>query len=150
MASMARVSVVGNLGRDAELKFISSGAAVLEFSIAHNQRSKEQGEWKETTVWYRVSFWGNRGEKIKPYLLKGKQVFVTGALTVREYVTKDGRHGTSCEVRADDVVLLGGRGEGGEGGGFSGQGQGGGYSDSGSDRGSSQNDPGYSDNDVPF
>ena len=140
MASMARATVIGNLGRDAEVKMVGgSGTPVVEFSIAVNQRVREQGEWQEVTRWYRISFWGNRGEKIKPYLLKGKQVYVTGQLTVREYTTQDGRHGVSCDIRADDVQLLGSRAD------HSGE-QGGSYSGESVPKG----DPSFSDSDVPF
>ncbi len=144
MASMARVNLIGNLGRDSEMKYIGSGTGVLEFSIAVNIRFKEQGEFKETTNWYRVSFWGNRGEKIKPYLTKGKQVFVTGTLNVREYTSRDGNKGTSLDVRADDVQLLGGRGEGGGAPGPSGGGGGGGGAPF------AGNDSSFGDDDIPF
>lgn len=140
MASMARATIIGNLGRDAEMKMLGSGSSVLEFSIAVNQKFREQGDWKEVTRWYRVSLWGTRGEKIKPYLLKGKQVYVTGALTVREYTTQDGRAGVSCDLRADEVQLLGSRGDAGADA----------PPQQGQEKSFPTNDSGYTDSDVPF
>src|SRR5579863_43338 len=111
--SVNKVILVGHLGRDAETKFTPGGAAVTRFSVATNRRWKDQqsGEWKEETDWSRVVLW--RAENLAPYLTKGKQVYVEGRLQTRSYEDKDGKKVYATEVVADDVILLGGRGEGG-------------------------------------
>jgi single-strand DNA-binding protein len=86
---------------------------VTKFSVATNRRWKDQqtGEWKEETNWTNVVLW--RGENVAPYLTKGKQVYVEGRLQTRSYDDKDGKKVWTTEVVAEDVILLGGRGEGG-------------------------------------
>jgi single-strand DNA-binding protein len=113
MSSIARVTIVGNLGRDAELKYTPKGFAVLEFTIAVNERSSGGGEGggtPESTTWVRVSLWGKQGETLKQYLVRGKQVMVDGRLRSREYTDRDGKTRTSLDVRADNILLLGSRG----------------------------------------
>jgi single-strand DNA-binding protein len=110
MASLARMTLIGNLGRDAELKYTPKGAAVLEFSIAVNEKWNDaSGQQQERTQWFRVSVWGRQGEALKPFLLKGKQVYVEGRFTAREYTDRDGKNRTSLEVKGDTIQLLGGR-----------------------------------------
>jgi single-strand DNA-binding protein len=115
--SVNKVILIGHLGRDAETAYTASQTAVTKFSVATNRRWKDQqtGEWKEETNWTNVVLW--RGENVAPYLTKGKQVFVEGRLQTRSYDDKDGKKVWTTEVVADDVILLGGRGEGGPGGG---------------------------------
>ena len=110
--SVNKVILVGNLGRDAETKFTPSGASVTRFSVATTRRWKDQqtNDWKEETNWTNVSVW--RQEKLANYLTKGKQVYVEGRLQSRSYDDKDGKKVYTTEVVADDVILLGGRGEG--------------------------------------
>ena len=105
------------LGRDAETSFTASQTAVTKFSVATSRRWKDQasGEWKEETNWTNVVLW--RGENVSPYLTKGKQIYVEGRIQTRSYDDKDGRKVWTTEVVADDVILLGGRGEGGPSGG---------------------------------
>lgn len=119
--SVNKVILVGNLGRDAETKFTPSGAAVTKFALATTRSWKDQqtNEWKEETNWTNVVVW--RQENLANYLTKGKQVYVEGRLHSRSYDDKDGKKVYTTEVVADDVILLGGRGEGsGAGGGFEG------------------------------
>ncbi|HSU33640.1 MAG TPA: single-stranded DNA-binding protein [Bryobacteraceae bacterium] len=159
--SVNKVILVGNLGRDAETKFTPSGASVTRFSVATTRRWKDQqtNDWKEETNWTNVSVW--RQEKLANYLTKGKQVYVEGRLQSRSYDDKDGKKVYTTEVVADDVILLGGRGEGD----FEGPGAGGSVpsraSGAGASRGggrpageSAEEDPfggmGISDDDVPF
>jgi single-strand DNA-binding protein len=113
--SVNKVILIGHLGRDAETAYTASQVAMTKFSVATNRRWKDQqtGEWKEETDWSRVVLW--RGENVAPYLTKGKQVFVEGRLQTRSYDDKDGKKVWTTEVVADDVILLGGRGEGGGG-----------------------------------
>ena len=111
--SVNKVILIGHLGKDAETRFTPSGVAVTSFSVATNRRWKDQqtGEWKEETDWAKVVLW--RQENLANYLTKGKQVYVEGRLQTRSYDDKDGKKQYMTEVVAEDVLLLGGRGEGG-------------------------------------
>ena len=132
MASLVKVTLVGNLGRDAEMRSTPQGKAVLEFNVACNDRYTDNtGAQQERTQWFRVSLWGRQAETLKQYLLKGKQVLVDGRLRAREYVDREGKTRTSLDVHADNLVLLGSRAggpqesqgpvdNGGQGGGFNG------------------------------
>lgn len=117
--SVNKVILIGHLGRDAETSFTPSGVARTRFSVATSRRWKDQqtGEWKEDTDWSSVTLW--RSENLANYLTKGKQVYVEGRLQTRSYDDKDGKKVWSTEVVADEVILLGGRGDqpGGGGGG---------------------------------
>jgi single-strand DNA-binding protein len=115
--SVNKVILIGHLGRDAETAYTASQTAVTKFSVATNRRWKDQqtGEWKEETNWTNVVLW--RGENVAPYLTKGKQVYVEGRLQTRSYEDKDGKKVWATDVVAEDVILLGGRGEGGGPGG---------------------------------
>lgn len=110
--SVNKVILLGHLGRDAETRFTPSGVSITRFSVATNRRWKDQqtGDWKEETDWHNVSLW--RSENMASYLTKGKQVYVEGRLQTRSYEDKDGQKKYSTEVVADNVILLGGRGEG--------------------------------------
>src|ERR1700760_1792700 len=135
--SVNKVILVGNLGRDAETKFTPSGAAVTRFAVATTRSWKDQqsNEWKEETNWTNVVLW--RQEKLSNYLTKGKQVYVEGRIQTRSYDDKDGKKVYSTEVVADEVILLGGRGEAGFEGGAGGPGGGFGGSGGGAPRGGS-------------
>ncbi len=113
MASLNKVMLIGNLGRDAETKFTPSGASVTNFSLATTRRWKDQasGEWKEKTEWHRIVYW--RAENVANYLLKGKQVYVEGRLETRNYDDKEGKKTYITEIICEHLVLLGGRQEGG-------------------------------------
>ncbi len=114
--SVNKVLLIGNLGRDAETKFTASGAAVTRFSVATKRTWKDQAtnEFKEETNWTNVTVW--RQEKLANYLTKGKQVYVEGRLQSRSYDDKDGKKVYTTDVIADEIILLGGRAEGEEGG----------------------------------
>lgn len=111
--SVNKVILIGNLGRDAETKFTPSGAAVTRFAVATTRSWKDQqtNEWKEETNWTNVVLW--RQENLANYLTKGKQIYVEGRLQTRSYDDKDGKKVYATEVVAEEVLLLGGRGEGG-------------------------------------
>jgi single-strand DNA-binding protein len=113
MGSVNKVILVGNLGKDAETKFTTSGTSVTNFSLATARRWKDQasGEWKEKTDWHRIVYW--RAENVANYLLKGKQVYVEGRLETRTYDDKDGKKVYTTEVVCEHLVLLGGRQDGG-------------------------------------
>jgi single-strand DNA-binding protein len=109
--SVNKVILVGNLGRDAETKFTPSGAAVTRFAIATTRSWKDpqSSEWKEETNWSNVVLW--RQENLANYLTKGKQVYVEGRLRTHSYDDKDGKKVYATEVVAEEVILLGGRGD---------------------------------------
>ena len=111
--SVNKVFLLGHLGKDAETKFTPSGVARSTFTVATNRRWKDQqtGEWKEETDWHNIVLW--RSENLSNYLLKGKQVWVEGRLQTRSYEDKDGQKRYMTEVVADELILLGGRGDSG-------------------------------------
>lgn len=112
MASLAKMTLVGNLGRDADLRYTPKGTALLEFSLATNERWTDSGgAQQELTQWFRVTVWGRQAESLKPFLVKGKQVLVEGRFRSREFTDRDGKHRISLEVRADNLLLLGARGQ---------------------------------------
>jgi len=106
--ALSKIQIIGNLGRDPELRYTPSGRPVTTFSVAVNQSSKNQqtGEWVEATDWFRVSVWGDRAERAAENLRKGTRVFVDGRFRTREYETNDGRKGLSLDVSADTVLGL--------------------------------------------
>jgi single-strand DNA-binding protein len=157
--SVNKVILIGNLGRDAETKFTASGAAVTRFSVATTRSWKDQqsNEWKEETNWTNVVLW--RQENVANYLIKGKQVYVEGRLQTRSYDDKDGKKVYATEVVAEEVILLGGRGEGSGGYESGGQAAGAARAGGGGGRGKASapgadEDPfggmGVTDDDVPF
>ena len=109
--SVNKAILIGNLGKDAETRFTPSGIAKTTFSIATSRRWKDQqtGEWKEETDWHNIVLW--RSENLANYLTKGKQVFIEGRIQTRSYDDKDGNKKYITEIVADNVILLGGRGE---------------------------------------
>jgi single-strand DNA-binding protein len=138
MASVNKVIVLGNLGRDPELRYTPSGSAVCNVSIAttRNWKSKDSGERQEETEWHRVVFYDRLAEIAGEYLKKGRPVYVEGRLKTRKWADKDGKDQYTTEVIAEQMQLLGGREEGGGGGGgFSRGGQSGGNFGGGDDMG---------------
>ena len=125
MASINKVILIGNLGRDPELRYTQSGQAVANFSLATTDRfSNREGERQERTEWHRVTVWGKTAENCAQYLNKGRSVYVEGRLQTREWEDKEGQKRRTTEVIAQTVQFLGARGQsagapagGGEGGG---------------------------------
>ncbi len=120
MASVNKVIIVGNLGRDPETRSFPNGDQVANVTIATTDRYKDKtsGEMKEITEWHRVSFFGRLAEIAGQYLRKGSQVYVEGSLRTRKWTDKDGIEKYSTEIRADSMQMLGSRqGMGGGGGG---------------------------------
>src|SRR5690242_20372045 len=116
MGSVNKVILVGNLGRDAELRYTPGGAAVATLNLATTETWKDkEGQKKEDTQWHRVILWGKTAETLQDYLTKGKQIYVEGKLQTRKWKDKDGNEKYTTEVKGDRVVLLsgGGRAEGG-------------------------------------
>jgi single-strand DNA-binding protein len=109
MGTVNRVILVGNLGRDAELRFTGTGTPVAKFSVATTETYKgRDGEKKEETEWHRINLWGKSAETLAQYLIKGKQVYVEGRLKTQKWKDKEGNDRTTVEVTADRVTLLGG------------------------------------------
>ncbi len=106
-----KVILVGNLGRDAETRFTPAGVARTTFTVATSRRWKDPqtGEWRDETEWHNVVLW--RQENLAQYLTKGRQVYVEGRLQTRAYDDRDGNRRYITEIVAENVVLLGGRGE---------------------------------------
>ena len=136
MASVNKVILIGNLGRDPELRYTPSGTAVANFTLATNEKWKSKnGEKQEHTEWHRIVAWGKLAEICGEYLHKGRQIYVEGTIRSRTYKDKEGVDRTSTEIRADNMIMLG-KGEGGS---------------PVSDRSSSDNiSEEYSDDDIPF
>jgi single-strand DNA-binding protein len=113
MGSVNKVILVGNLGRDAELRYTPGGAAVATLNMATTEVYKDrEGQKKEDTQWHRVVLWGKTAETLQDYLTKGKQIYVEGRLQTRKWKDKDGNDKYTTEIRGDRVVLLGGGGQG--------------------------------------
>jgi single-strand DNA-binding protein len=109
MGSVNKVILVGNLGRDAELRYTPGGAPVAQFSMATTEVwNDKSGQKQEKTEWHRVVLWGKTAESLSEYLTKGKQIYVEGRLQTREWNDKEGNKRTTTEIRGDRVVLLGG------------------------------------------
>jgi single-strand DNA-binding protein len=116
MGSVNKVILVGNLGRDAEVRYTPGGAAVARFSIATTEVWNDKaGQRQERTEWHNIDLWGKQAESLSEYLVKGKQVYVEGRLQTDEYTDKEGQKKKSTKVRCERVVLLGSAG-GGRGG----------------------------------
>ena len=113
MGSVNKVILVGNLGRDAELRYTPGGAAVSKFSLATTEVWTDKGgQRQERTEWHNIDLWGKQAESLNEYLRKGKQVYIEGRLQTDEYTDKEGMKRKSTKVRCDKVVLLGGGGGG--------------------------------------
>jgi single-strand DNA-binding protein len=138
---------VGNLGRDAELRYTPGGAAVATLNLATTEVWNDKaGQKQEKTEWHRVVLWGKQAESLQEYLTKGKQIYVEGRLQTRQWDDKDGNKRYTTEIKADRITLLGGGGGGGRGGG------GGGGTDRGSAHGGGDEPPmePITDDDIPF
>lgn len=148
--AFSKLMIIGNLGRDPEMRYTPNGRPVTEFSVAvtHRGRDPQTNEWADLgTDWFRVTVWGDRAERAAEEFRKGNRVFVEGRFRTREYEAKDGTKRTSLEITADNVIALERRERDGEGG-FGGSGASGG---SGS-YGSSQRPPADDSeiDDLPF
>ena len=113
--SVNKVILIGNLGKDPEVKYTPAGMAVANFSLATNERYKDkEGQWQDRTEWHNVVAWQRLAEIAGEYLKKGRSVYIEGRLQTRSWDDKDGQKHYKTEVVANDLVLLGGR-EAGEG-----------------------------------
>ena|SRR2546423_14051332 len=110
--SFNKVILVGNLGRDPELRYTPQGTPVCSFTMATNERRKDRaGETQDLTTWFKVTLWGRQAETASQYLTKGKPVYIEGRLRVEEWTDRDGRQRYTLEVNATDMQFIGGRGE---------------------------------------
>jgi single-strand DNA-binding protein len=114
-----QITLVGNLGRDPEMRYTPSGVPVANFSVATSRKYQTaDGQWEEKTVWFRVAAWRKTAETVSQYLTKGSKVLVIGELAEpRTWVDKDGNTQASLEVTAQTIRFLSSRGEGTGGGG---------------------------------
>ncbi len=124
MASINKVILIGNLGRDPEVRYTPNGSAVCNISVAttRNWKDKSSGDKVEETEWHRVVFYDRLAEIAGEYLKKGRPVYVEGRLKTRKWTDKEGKDNYTTEVIADNMQLLGGREGGGEDGGSGGGG----------------------------
>lgn len=107
--SFNRIILVGNLGRDPELRYTTQGNPVCSFSMATNERRKDRnGEMQDQTTWFRVTLWGRQAETASQYLQKGRPVYIEGRLRVEEWTDRDGKPRTTLEVSATDMQFIGG------------------------------------------
>lgn len=114
MASVNKVILVGNLGRDPEMRYMPSGDALASFSIATTDTWKDKsGQRQERTEWHRISMFGKQAEIAGQYLKKGSSVYIEGRLQTRKWTDKEGHERQTTEVVADRMQMLGGRGAGG-------------------------------------
>ena len=103
---MSQILLIGNVGRDPEMRYTPSGAAVTDFTLAVNHRSRRDGDVLEETEWFRVSAWGRLAETVNQYVVKGSKVYVDGRFRSRQYIGSDGQTRTSLEVNANNVTFL--------------------------------------------
>ncbi len=111
MRSLNMVQLIGRLGKNPEVRYTSSGSAVANFSMATNENwTGKDGQKNERTEWHNIVAWGKLGEICGEYLTKGKQVYIEGRLTTRSWEDRDGNKRYTTEVRADNMIMLGGTG----------------------------------------
>ncbi len=105
--SFNKITIVGNLGRDPELRYTPQGTAVCSFTMASNERRKDKnGMQQDFTTWFRVTVWGKQAETVSKYLSKGRSVYVEGRLHIEEWQDRDGKQRYTLEVNATDVHFI--------------------------------------------
>jgi single-strand DNA-binding protein len=145
-----KVIIVGNVGGDPETRYMPSGSAVTNLTVATNEswKDKQTGEKKERTEWHRVAMFNRLAEIAAEYLRKGSQVYIEGKLRTRKWQDKDGQDRYTTEIIADEMQMLGGRGGSGD---FGGGNQGGGRpQNQGGGNAPPQPGPDDFDDDIPF
>ncbi len=118
--SFNKIILVGNLGKDPELRYTPQGTPVCSFTMATNEKRKgNSGEMQDTTTWFRITLWNKQAENASKYLTKGRPVYIEGRLRIEEWTDKEGKTRSSLEVHATDMQFIGSRGDegGGSGGG---------------------------------
>ena len=111
MASLNKVIIIGNLGRDPETRYAPSGDCICNITVATTEtwKDKQTGEKKEATEWHRIAFFGKLGEIAGQYLKKGSQVYIEGSLRTRKYTDKDGAEKYATDIKGSEMKMLGGR-----------------------------------------
>jgi len=111
MASVNKVIIVGNLGKDPDVRYTPAGDAIANIAVATSYHTKDRntGEQKELTEWHRISFFGRLAEVVSQYLKKGSSVYVEGRLQTRKYTDKDGIERYATDIIAENMQMLGGR-----------------------------------------
>jgi single-strand DNA-binding protein len=110
--SFNKVILVGNLGRDPELRYTPQGTPVCNFTIATNEKRKDRsGELQDITTWFRVTLWGRQAEAASQYLTKGRPVYIEGRLRIEEWTDREAKQRYTLEVHATDMQFIGGRSE---------------------------------------
>lgn len=107
--SFNKIIIVGNLGRDPELRYTPQGTAVCNLSVATTEKKRDKaGELQDVTTWFRVTLWRNLAENASKYLTKGRQVYVEGRLSVEEWTDREGNNRYTLEVQGTDMRFIGG------------------------------------------
>ena len=110
--SFNKIIIVGNLGRDPELRYTPQGVAVCDFSMATNERKRDKsGETQEVATWFRVTLWRNQAENAAKYLKKGSQVYIEGRLSQEEWTDRDGNNRQTLSVQATEMHFIGSKGD---------------------------------------
>jgi single-strand DNA-binding protein len=111
--SFNKIIIVGNLGRDPELRYTPQGDAVCDFSVATNERKKDKsGEFHEVPTWFRITLWRNLAENAAKYLKKGNQVYIEGRLSLEEWTDREGKTRQTLAVQGTDMRFIGSRNDG--------------------------------------
>ena len=143
--SFNKIILVGNLGRDPELRYTPQGTPVCSFTMATNEKRKDKaGEMQDVTTWFRVTLWGRQAEAASQYLTKGRPVYIEGRLRVEEWTDRDSKQRYTLEVHATDMQFIGSRSE--EGASASSRAR----SDEGASTRGSSSDVEVTDDDIPF
>ena len=122
MASLNKVMLIGNLGKDPEVRYTAGGTAVASFSLATTEKFKgKNGDWEEKTEWHNITLWARLAEIAGEYLSKGKTVYIEGRLQTRKWQDKDGKDRYTTEIVGEKMQMLSGKGEGGGSGGSGGR-----------------------------
>jgi single-strand DNA-binding protein len=107
--SFNKIILVGNLGRDPELRYTPQGTPVCSFTVATNEKRKDKsGEAQDFTTWFRVTLWGRQAETASQFLTKGRPVYIEGRLRLEEWTDRDGKSRNTLEVHATDMQFIGG------------------------------------------
>jgi len=116
MASLNKVMLIGNLGKDPEVRYTAGGTAVASFSIATTEKFKgKSGDWEEKTEWHNITLWARLAEIAGEYLSKGKTVYIEGRLQTRKWQDKEGKDRYTTEIVGEKMQMLSSKGEGGGG-----------------------------------
>jgi len=108
--SFNKITIIGNLGRDPELRYTPQGDAVCDFSVAVNDRKRDKaGEFQDVTTWFKVTFWRKQAENASKFLTKGRQVYVEGRLQVEEWTDRDGNNRQTLAIQGSELQFIGER-----------------------------------------